>query len=189
MAEFGLADLIGEMRAAVAATGDPAAIVERLSGPAHRLATARAWREPRFLVPDTARGFAIFPLHEEPDHTLSVVVASLNPGYTLPPHDHRTWALQVGIDGTETDIRWRRLDDGRRTGYAELAETGRRDFGPGDVVTFVPADIHSVRNDGRTLALSLNLYGLSYGHTGARTFDPVARTEAPLIPVEPPAAG
>jgi predicted metal-dependent enzyme (double-stranded beta helix superfamily) len=189
MPEFGLAELILEMQAASAATADPATIVERLSGPARRLALAHGWRKPRFLVPDIARGFAIFPLHEEADHTLSVVVASLNPGCALPPHDHRTWALQVGMAGTETNVRWRRLDDGRRAGHAELAEAGRRDFGPGDVVTFMPADIHSVRNDGATLALSLNLYGLSYGHTGARVYDTVAHTESPLIPVEPPAPG
>ncbi|HEY3919965.1 MAG TPA: hypothetical protein VGL83_19390 [Stellaceae bacterium] len=47
---------------------------------------------------------------------------------------------------------------------------------------FSPDDIHSVINESDEFALSLNLYGLSYGYTGASRFDPMAHTEGPLIP-------
>ncbi len=60
-------------------------------------------------------------------------------------------------------------------------ETGRQHAGPGDLLTSTPDDIHSVVNDTAAIALSLNLYELSFPHTDARRFDPIARTEAPLI--------
>jgi predicted metal-dependent enzyme (double-stranded beta helix superfamily) len=189
MAEFGLADLIAEMRKVTAASNNPSVIVKQLTGPARRLAMAEDWRERRFFAPSVTAEFANFPLHEEPDHTLSVVVTSLNPRCTLPAHNHKTWALQVGIEGAQVNIRWRRLDDGRRKGYAELDVSGRTEFGPGDVVTFLPDDIHSVANEGHELAVSLNLYGLSYAYTGASTFDTMARMEKPLMPGSPGATG
>lgn len=64
-------------------------------------------------------------------------------------------------------------------------ETGRQHAGPGDLLTFTPGDIHSVVNETADICLSLNLYGLSFAHTHASRFDPVARTEGPLIPDTP----
>jgi predicted metal-dependent enzyme (double-stranded beta helix superfamily) len=174
-------DLVRDMRKITSRTDDPAEILRRLRDPASRLALSRQWLERRFYGLNEAQGFDIYPLHEEADHTLSVVVASLLPGHSLPPHDHRTWALQVGIEGYDTNIDWRRTDDGSRPGYAVIEEAGRTIFGPGEVVSFMPNDIHSVVNESDQLCLSLNLYGLSYGYTHSRRFDPAARTEGPLI--------
>ena len=120
MAEFGLADLIEEMRKATAASSNPAVIVKQLTGPARRMAMAEGWRQRRFFTPSVTGEAAAFPVHEEPDHTLSVVITSLNPRCSLPAHNHKTWALQVGVEGTQVNVRWRRLDDGKRRGYAEL---------------------------------------------------------------------
>jgi predicted metal-dependent enzyme (double-stranded beta helix superfamily) len=179
--EYALADLVRDMRAVVADANGPAEIVARLVPPARRLALARGWLEPRFFAADPAQGFGIVALHEAEDHGLFVVVAALLPGRSLPPHNHRTWALQAGIVGTETNVSWRRTDDQTRPGYAVVEEAGRTVFGPGEVVTFLPDDIHSVSNEGREVALSLNLYGLSYPYTGASRFDPVHHTERPLL--------
>lgn len=185
---YSLADLVRTMREVTARTADVSRIVQQLGEPALRFAQTPACRAPEFRNADQTQGFGLFFLNEEPDHTLAVVVASLLPGRSLPAHNHRTWALAVGIDGSETNISWRRLDDGSRPGYAEIAETGRRVAGPGDLLTFTPDDIHSVVNETSEISLSLNLYGLSFPYTHASRFDPVARTESPLIPDAPPAA-
>jgi predicted metal-dependent enzyme (double-stranded beta helix superfamily) len=181
-AEFSPADLVRIMRDIAARTSDGSEITRQLREPARRLALSKAWLEPRFFSRDEVQGFAIYPLHEEPDHSLSVVVASLLPGRALPPHDHRVWAMQIGMEGYETNVAWRRTDDRSRPGYAKIEEVGRTVFGPGDIVSFLPDDIHSVLNESDQLALSLNLYGLSYGYAHASRFDPVAMTESPLIP-------
>jgi predicted metal-dependent enzyme (double-stranded beta helix superfamily) len=182
---YSLTDLVRAMREVTARTADPDVIVRELGEPARRFARTPACRAPEFRHADATQGFGIFFLNEEPDHTLAVVVASLLPGRSLPPHNHRTWALAVGIDGSETNISWRRLDDGARPGYAEIVETGRQIAGPGDLLTFTPDDIHSVINETGAISLSLNLYGLSFPYTHASRFDPIARTEGPLIPDAP----
>jgi predicted metal-dependent enzyme (double-stranded beta helix superfamily) len=185
MAEFGLADLVAEMRKVVAAASNPAVIVQQLAGPARRMAMAQAWRERRFFARVADADFTTFSLHEEPDHSLSVVVALLNPRCVLPAHNHKTWALQAGVEGTVVNVRWRRLDDGKRKGYAELDVVSRNELGPGDVATFQPEDIHSMENEGYELAVSLNVYGLSYDYAGASRFDTMARMEEPLRPGSP----
>lgn len=179
---YSLADLVRDMRRVTAATGDPAAIAAALVEPAARLARATDWIEPRFYSCDAQAGFGITVLHEAPDHTLFVVVAALLPGRSLPPHNHRTWALQAGLVGDEVNVAWRRLDDGSKPGYADIEESGRTAFGPGEVLTFLPADIHSILNTTDETVLSLNMYGLAYGYTHSSKFDPAAKTEEPLVP-------
>jgi predicted metal-dependent enzyme (double-stranded beta helix superfamily) len=140
---YGLDDLVREMRRVATATTLPAEIPRHLTAPARRLALEPGWLEPRFHDCDPSAGFAIHSLHEEADHGLSVVLAALLPGRDLPPHNHKTWALQVGIESDSLNIAWRRTDDGSRPGHAELEETGRLTFGPGDVLTFMPEDTAS----------------------------------------------
>jgi predicted metal-dependent enzyme (double-stranded beta helix superfamily) len=181
MAQYGLSDLVRDMRLATAGANEPAEILRRLTAPARRLALSSVSLEPRFRECDAAQGFAVHCLPEEPDHSLSVVVASLLPGRSLMPHNHKTWALQVGVDSEEVNVSWRRIDDGARPGYAEIEETGRQSIGPGDVVAFMPEDIHSVINESGRLALSLNLYGVSYAYAHSEKFDPVALTARPLL--------
>ena len=178
---YGLDDLVGEMRRVTAKTTLPAEILRQLTAPARRLALEPSLLEPPFYDCDPAAGFAIHSLHEEPDHSLSVVLAALLPGRDLPPHNHKTWALQVGIESDSLNLTWRRTDDGSRPGHAELEETGRLCFGPGDVLAFMPEDIHSIVNASSRLALSLNLYGVSYAAAHSEKFDPRAQTVKPLL--------
>ena len=178
---YGVQDLVAEMRRAAAESSDAAEIVARLKEPARRLAKEMGWLEPRFREVDPEQGFAVNLLHEEPDHTLSVFCIAWMPGRGIPAHNHGTWAVVAGIEGYETNVQYRRKDDGTRDGYAELEETERYLVGPGDVVTLLPTDIHSVRNDGDGLILSLHLYGKHLNHTGRSQFDPEARSETPLI--------
>jgi predicted metal-dependent enzyme (double-stranded beta helix superfamily) len=178
---YGLDDLVREMRRVTAKTKLPAEILRQLTAPARRLALEPSFLEPHFHDCDPAAGFAIHSLHEEADHSLSVVLAALLPGRELPPHNHKTWALQVGIESEALNLAWRRTDDGSRPGHADLDETGRLSFGPGDVLVFMPEDIHSIVNSSSRLALSLNLYGVSYAAAHSEKFDPRAHTVKPLL--------
>ena len=178
---YGVDDLVREMRRATATMRRPAEILRHLTAPARRLALEPSLLEERFYDCDPAAGFAVHSLHEEPDHSLSVVLAALLPGRHLPPHNHKTWALQVGIESDSLNLAWRRTDDGSRPGHAELEEAGRLCFGPGDVLAFMPEDIHSIVNTSGRLALSLNLYGVSYVAAHSEKFDPGAQTVKPLL--------
>jgi predicted metal-dependent enzyme (double-stranded beta helix superfamily) len=102
-------------------------------------------------------------------------------GRGAPPHNHGTWAVVAGVDGEETNVFWKRLDDGSRPGYAEIVRTGETPFGPGDVVSFLPAQIHSVVNATGEVTVSLHVYGKHLNDTGRSQFDPEARKEPPFL--------
>lgn len=176
-----VAALVEEMRT-LARMRDPAQIIARLRLPALELCRSTDWIEPSFYEADPETGFGIHTLHEEPDHSLLLCVAALLPGRALDAHDHMTWAIAVGVVGTETNVFWRRTDSGSRASYAELEEIERGAYGPGSFIGFKPHDIHSVLNETASTTLTLNLQGLAFGYTGAHRFDPVARTVGPLIP-------
>ena len=101
------------------------------------------------------------------------------PGRGVPPHDHQTWGVVVGLDGTEHNFDWRRLDDGSKPGYAEIVKHADVLVGPGDAVTFMPDDIHSVSNSSQTPTLSLHIYGKSLTHVDRHEFNPAAKTVGP----------
>ena len=97
------------------------------------------WLRPEICVPDAEQGFGICVLHEEADHQLAVFVASWLPGRGTPPHDHGTWAVVAGLEGTERNSFWKRLDDRSRPGYAETVMVGERTFGPATYWSCRPA--------------------------------------------------
>ena len=47
---------------------------------------------------------SVHVLHEESDHRLAVFAVSWLPGRGVPPHDHGTWAIVVGVDGPEKNL-------------------------------------------------------------------------------------
>jgi predicted metal-dependent enzyme (double-stranded beta helix superfamily) len=179
-AEFSIAGLVAELRAARTAARDEGEMLARVRPLARCAALYRNdWLRPAMCVPDHAQGFGICVLHEEPDHQLAVFVASWLPKRGTPPHDHGTWAVVAGLEGAERNAFWRRLDDGRRPGYAEIVKVSERTFGRGDVLAMPAGAIHSVSNDGDRVAVSLHIYGRHVNHTTRSRFDPVTRVEAP----------
>ena len=176
-----LQGLVDAMRTAAGATRDPAQIVARLRFPSIEFSRSTDWIKPEYYEADPETGSGFHTVYTEPDQTLAVCVVSLLPGRALAAHDHGTWSASVVIVGSETNILWRRSDDGERAGYADLVEISRASYGPGGFIGFKPADIHSVLNESSETTLTLNLYGVVRERTIAHLFDPVARTVAPLF--------
>lgn len=176
-----LSRFVDDLRNITRETSDDAAIIQRVRPLARELALAKTWLRQEHYRCDEAQGFGVHLLHEEPDHTLAVFAASWLPGRGAPPHNHGTWAVVAGVDGPETNVFWKRFDDGTRPGYAELARNGEKVFGPGDVVSFLPAQIHSVVNETGGVTVSLHVYGKHLNYTGRSQFDPEARKELPFL--------
>lgn len=172
---------VRNLSAVAASTRDDSEIIARVRPLASQLALDRSWIEPRFWECDEEQGFGVHLLHEETDHTLAVFVAAWLPGRGAPPHNHGTWAVIGGVDGSETNVFWKRLDDGTRPGYAEIVERDRRVFGPGEVVSFLPESIHSVVNESDRVTLSLHVYGKHLNYSTRWQFDPVAKRERPIV--------
>ncbi len=176
---YALDTFVADLRDAGATTRTPAETLARVRPLAVRLAADRSWVSPEHYRTDPEQGFLIHLLHEEPNHDLAVMALAWLPGRGTPPHDHGTWALVVGVDGEELNEYWRRVDDRKRPGYAELEKVSERVCREGDVVQMLPGAIHSVTNVGAGVALSLHVYGRHINHTGRSQFDVAAKTEMP----------
>ncbi|QKQ47721.1 MULTISPECIES: cysteine dioxygenase family protein [Achromobacter] len=84
---------------------------------------------------------------------------SINPGKTTLPHDHTTWACIVALSGEELNRVYRRSDDGPRAGRATLEQVREVVVRPGQSVSFLPDDIHSIHVTGAAPTLHFLLYG------------------------------
>jgi len=181
IAIYTLADYVQDMRTITSTTQDPNEIIARVGPLAERAALCRDWLQPHHYTCDAEQGFGVHLLHEEPDHTLAVFAIAWLPGRGAPPHNHGTWAVVSGVDGLETNIFWKRLDDGTRPGYAEICQNGVKPFGPGEVVAFLPHEIHSVENHTAAVTVSLHTYGKHLNYTGRSQFDPEAKVEKAFL--------
>lgn len=166
-----LAMLVAEMRRVTAQATDPRAILKQVIPAVRRMALDKSWVRPEFYRGDGDQSNISTLLHEEADHSLAVYAVAWLPGRGVPPHDHQTWAIVVGVDGPETNVFWERTDDRSEPGRCALKETYRRVFGIGEAVAFLPDDIHSVQNDSNKISLALHVYGRNLNHTGRSQFD------------------
>ena len=138
------------------------------------------WLRDSMCVPGGKPGTAgTFRLHEEVDHSLAIFVVTWLPGEETPPHDHGTWAVIAGLRGRETNHWWKRLDDGSRPGYAQIARAGKARVEEGEVIAMGARRIHSVHNDSRDVSVSLHIYGMNVDHAERSKFDPETRVASP----------
>ena len=76
-------------------------------------------------------------------YPLIVITVSWLPGSYMPPYNHGTWAVVVGI-GSAKNIFWERVDDRSRPGYAEPKQVGEKICCSGNVLGFLPDTILSI---------------------------------------------
>jgi len=177
---YSLEQLVDDLRAIMAKTGNPGAIIDQVRPLAQQLAQAKEWVKPGYYECDAEQGFGVHLLHEEPDHTLAVFAVAWLRGRGAPPHNHGTWAVVAGVDGPEKNVYWKRVDDRSRLGYADVEPAGEEVIGPGEVVSFLPDAIHSVVNETDRVTLSLHIYGKHVNYTERSQFDPEVKTETPF---------
>ncbi len=173
-----IGDFVRQLKEITAATDDKREIIQKIRPLARKLAEDTSWVQPSFYDCDEDQGFGISILHEEPDALLVEAIAWL-PGRGVMPHDHQTWGVVVGLDGDEKNVNWERRDDGGRPGYADLAVRNEVVVRRGDVLGFLPDDIHSVHNEGASASLSLHIYGKSLAQIDRSEFDPDRKIQRP----------
>lgn len=178
---YALGEFVTDLRRISGECQDERQLLAVLQPVVRRFALSDSWRDPRHYEADREQGFGVHVLHEEADHALAVFTVSWLPGRGIPPHDHGTWAIVVGVDGPETNVFWERTDDRSRPGYAQLREIGEKVFGPGEAVVMPSGTIHSVHNDSAQTTLSLHVYGKHVNFTNRSQFDPEKRSETPFI--------
>lgn len=176
---YTLPQFVTDLRRITAGVPEFRKILAEVKPLAQRLAASPDLRARCNRECDVQQGFGFQVLHEEPDHALAVAVLSWLPGRGTPPHDHGTWGVVVGVEGDEVNTFWKRVDDGRRPGRAELRKLSEKIFAPGDAIAITPEIIHSVRNDSDRASVSLHVYGRNINHTGRSQFDVERQTVTP----------
>jgi len=104
---------------------------------------------------------ALYRLAEDDDHRFALYASTALPGKGVPPHNHTTWAVIVGVHGDEHNIFYRRKDDGSVSGEGELETIGKATLSHGNGATLMPEDIHSIHTNGDQQTLHLHMYGLA----------------------------
>ena len=179
---YSLDAYVADLRRITAATSDYPEIFDQVAPLASRLALAKAtWLKPEHYETDEEQGFGAHLLHEEPDHSLAVFAVSWAPHDGTPPHDHGTWAVVAGVDGTERNIKYNRLDDRSRPDHAELEERCTFTANAGDVICLKPNGIHLVWNDNDFVTVSLHTYGRHFNHTDRSSFDLETNEVLPFV--------
>ncbi|MDZ7580974.1 MAG: hypothetical protein U5R30_10220 [Deltaproteobacteria bacterium] len=76
-------------------------------------------------------------------------------------HDHSSWGVLGNASGKMEIVKYRRKDDGRKSGYALIEETQRMTFTPGRIDTTLPLDggIHRIGNPTDQTIVVVNVYG------------------------------
>ncbi len=160
--ESSLSDFISLMKEVTAQGGGADQIMAKLREPARDLASSRSWIHRR-LSAELEPGRNL--VHEEPDHSLAILLVKWHAGSRARAHDHGTWALIAGVEGEEINTLWRRKDDGSRAGFAEIEEFSQVAVNPGRVLCIGERDIHTVSTPSPTLAL--HIYGMNTAPSNA----------------------
>jgi predicted metal-dependent enzyme (double-stranded beta helix superfamily) len=178
---YSLEQYVQDLRTITAEETDPMRITDRVAPLAKRFAQAPGWLRLEHRECDPEQGFGVHLLHEEPNHDLAVFVLSWLPNRGTTPHNHKTWAVVVGMEGQEEEVNYDRLDDSSKPGYADLKRGGAQVMAAGDVARCYPEHIHSVWNVGTGVSMSLHTYGRHINYTGRSEFDVERKLEKPYV--------
>ena len=111
-----------------------------------------------FPAPDGPTNI-LYQIASDPDGRFALYVSVANRGKHTPPHNHATWAAIAGIEGDERNRFYRRTDDKHSLDSVELEFIGEHIVRPGQPISLMPEDIHSIHVESEEPAFHLHLYG------------------------------
>ena len=123
-------------------------------------------------------------LYRSPDASFQVLAYIWEPHSRDSIHDHGSWGIVGGFVNDIEEVKFRRLDDGTRAGYAELAEKAVRVLKPGEITTVLPLNggIHQMENTSGDIAVTINVYGRTVRRGYVQFFDRERKTVRRVYP-------
>jgi predicted metal-dependent enzyme (double-stranded beta helix superfamily) len=123
-------------------------------------------------------------LYRSPDRTFSIQAYFWEPRTTSAVHDHGSWGIVGAMIYPVRERKYRRLDDGRAEGRAELEETSRSWIKPGETTFVLPLDegIHLMEAPEEHGSVSLSVYGRSIRYGYIQFFDLNRKTVRRVYP-------
>jgi predicted metal-dependent enzyme (double-stranded beta helix superfamily)/TusA-related sulfurtransferase len=136
----------------------------------------------KFLKPIASRP-AAYLVYRPPDRSFSIVSMVWASGQRFPIHDHLSWGLIGVYQNAITEERFRRVDDGKKEGYAEIQQTGVSEFEEGKILEegllfdeFRREDIHRILNPTTRASVSIHILASDLGMKERHRYDPEERT-------------
>ncbi len=153
-----------------------AALTEDSSHKAMREVVARTVDDPAAVLAGLGepRRAGVDPLYRSDRLTILNVIWA--PGMTVPPHNHRMWAVIGVYTGRENNIWWRRVPSATG-GLIEAA--GARSLGRRDAEPLGHDIIHSVTNPLDRLTGAVHVYGGDFFAVERSQWDPETLFEEP----------
>ena len=127
----------------------------------------------------------VYRLAEDADNRFALYMSCGQPGKKVPPHNHTTWAVIVGVDGEEENFFYERNADHAAPGKGTLRQVREQVVRPGSGVTLMPDDIHHIQTPPDRPNMHLHMYGLSLEHLPNRVTYNVAEGTYKVFPSQP----
>jgi 3-mercaptopropionate dioxygenase len=168
---------IADLRAIWAAQPDDERRMEAAKPLLERLVMEPALKAHSASWPST-EGRKNLLLYVDPDHHFVINGVVRMPGRTGSVHDHAdAWVLYGVLDGSESLERFDRVDDGSRSGYAEVKLASVTTGTQGKVDLVPPHAIHAEQGGPtRSVAIIVRSQRLGEGTILQRTYDRKANT-------------
>ncbi len=99
-------------------------------------------------------------------------------------HDHGSWGIIGSFMRPVGERKYRRMDDGRKEGYAELEESSSIILQPGETTHVLPLNkgIHKMENFGDDMAVTINIYGPNIRKGYVQFFSPERKSVSRIYP-------
>jgi predicted metal-dependent enzyme (double-stranded beta helix superfamily) len=100
-------------------------------------------------------------LHRSSDRSFLVLCYIWDRSLSDTIHDHGSWGIIGSFVRPVGERKYKRLDDGKKEGYAELQEISSIVLNPGETTYVLPLNkgIHRMENFGSDTAITINVYG------------------------------
>ena len=158
MSQSAVQKFIASTRELFSAEADPVKRWEKMPPLLQELLVDPSIKEQSKRWPDCSQGSERAEnllFYEDPDYKFVINGLIKAPHSRTQIHDHaHNWTLYGVLDGTETIMRYERVDDRSKPDYAEIRGVSKLRAGPGEVDLVHPWEIHAeASGEERTVAI------------------------------------